>query len=307
MVCSEQCNRFAPMQVCVHAALRACTLAPMPMGTHRLMVSIGGVMGRLDWRWRLGWHRSPLFPSPLFYSPVWKLVITGFLSAVLGLGSLLSAPAQAAAEFSLPPLPYAPKALEPTIDARTMTIHHDRHHAAYVANLNAQIANAPALASIDLVELQGTISSYSPAVRNNGGGHYNHSLFWTLMAPAGKGGQPSRALGQAIQAAFGSQQAMEQQFNQAAASRFGSGWAWLIVKPDGALAITSTPNQDNPLMDLPGLERGTPILALDVWEHAYYLNYQNRRPDYINAWWDVVNWNEVNRLYAAAVKAKPAS
>jgi Fe-Mn family superoxide dismutase len=161
----------------------------------------------------------------------------------------------------------------------------------------------PELASVDLTTLQAAISTYSPAVRNNGGGHYNHSLFWTVMAPAGQGGEPSQALGQAITAAFGSQAAMEQQFTQAAVSRFGSGWAWLIVKPDGALAITSTPNQDNPLMDLPGIERGTPILALDVWEHAYYLNYQNRRPDYISAWWDVVNWQEVNRRYGAARSA----
>ena len=226
------------------------------------------------------------------------------LSLVVGLGVVLAAPLQAAAEFSLPPLPYAANGLEPSIDARTMTIHHDRHHAAYVANLNAQIPTFPELASVDLTTLQGSISNYSPAVRNNGGGHYNHSLFWTVMAPAGKGGKPSLALSQAIKAAFGSQEAMEQQFNKAAASRFGSGWAWLIVKPDGALAITSTPNQDNPLMDLPGLERGTPILALDVWEHAYYLNYQNRRPDYISAWWDVVNWNEVNSRFAAAPSAK---
>jgi Fe-Mn family superoxide dismutase len=226
------------------------------------------------------------------------------LSLVVGLAVVLAAPLQAAAEFSLPPLPYAANGLEPSIDARTMTIHHDRHHAAYVANLNAQIPAFPALASVDLTALQGSISQYSPAVRNNGGGHYNHSLFWTVMAPAGKGGQPSRALSQAITAAFGSQEAMQQKFNQAAASRFGSGWAWLIVKPDGALAITSTPNQDNPLMDLPELERGTPILALDVWEHAYYLNYQNRRPDYISAWWDVVNWNEVNSRFAAAPSAK---
>ena len=227
------------------------------------------------------------------------------LSLVVGLGVVLAAPLQAVAEFSLPPLPYAANGLEPSIDARTMTIHHDRHHAAYVANLNAQIPTFPELASVDLTTLQGSISTYSPAVRNNGGGHYNHSLFWTLMAPGGQGGQPSDALAQAITAAFGSQEAMEQQFSQAAASRFGSGWAWLIVKPDGALAITSTPNQDNPLMDLPGIERGTPILALDVWEHAYYLNYQNRRPDYISAWWDVVNWKEVNSLYAAAPSAKP--
>jgi Fe-Mn family superoxide dismutase len=223
------------------------------------------------------------------------------LSLVVGLAVVLAAPLQAAAEFSLPPLPYAANGLEPSIDARTMTIHHDRHHAAYVANLNAQIPSFPELASVDLTTLQGSISTYSPAVRNNGGGHYNHSLFWTVMAPGGQGGQPSAALGQAITAAFGSQEAMEQQFNQAAASRFGSGWAWLIVKSDGALAITSTPNQDNPLMDLPGMERGMPILALDVWEHAYYLNYQNRRPDYIRAWWDVVNWEAVNSLYAAAL------
>ena len=227
------------------------------------------------------------------------------LSLVVGLAVVLAAPLQAAAEFSLPPLPYAANGLEPSIDERTMTIHHDRHHAAYVANLNAQIPTFPELASVDLTTLQGAISNYSPAVRNNGGGHYNHSLFWTVMAPGGQGGQPSAALSKAIKAAFGSQEAMEQQFNQAAASRFGSGWAWLIVKPDGALAITSTPNQDNPLMDLPGLEHGAPILALDVWEHAYYLNYQNRRSDYISAWWNVVNWKEVNRLYAAAPSAKP--
>jgi len=225
------------------------------------------------------------------------------LSLVVGLGVVLAGPLQAAAEFSLPPLPYAANGLEPSIDARTMGIHHDRHHATYVANLNAQIPAFPELASVDLTTLQAAISTYSPAVRNNGGGHYNHSLFWTVMAPAGQGGEPSQALGQAITAAFGSQAAMEQQFTQAAVSRFGSGWAWLIVKPDGALAITSTPNQDNPLMDLPGIERGTPILALDVWEHAYYLNYQNRRPDYISAWWDVVNWQEVNRRYVAARSA----
>ena len=220
------------------------------------------------------------------------------LSLVVGLGVVLAAPLQAAADFSLPPLPYAANALEPSIDARTMTIHHDRHHAAYVANLNAQIPTFPALASVDLTTLQGSISKYSAAVRNNGGGHYNHSLFWTVMVPAGKGGQPSAGLAKAIKLAFGSQQAMQQQFNQAAASRFGSGWAWLIVKPDGALAITSTPNQDNPLMDLPDIERGTPILALDVWEHAYYLNYQNRRPEYISTWLNVVNWKAVNSRYA---------
>ena len=223
---------------------------------------------------------------------------------VVGFGTLQAAPMPAAAEFSLPSLPYSANALEPAVDGRTMNIHHDRHHAAYVANLNAQIPSFPKLASLDLTTLQGSISKYTAAVRNNGGGHYNHSLFWTVMAPAGKGGKPSLTLTKAIKAGFGSQDAMQQQFNQAATSRFGSGWAWLIVKPDGTLAITSTANQDNPLMDLPGIERGTPILALDVWEHAYYLKYQNRRPEYISAWWDVVNWNDVNRRYAAAQSAK---
>jgi len=221
------------------------------------------------------------------------------LSVLVGIGILQAAPTQAAAEFSLPPLPYAANALEPAVDGRTMNIHHDLHHGAYVANLNAQIPTFPELASADLTTLQGSISKYSAAVRNNGGGHYNHSLFWTVMAPADKGGQPSADLAKAINLAFGSLQDMQQQFNQAAASRFGSGWAWLIVKPDGALAITSTPNQDNPLMDLPDIERGTPILALDVWEHAYYLNYQNRRPEYINTWWNVVNWKDVNSRYMA--------
>ncbi|MEN9879094.1 MAG: Superoxide dismutase [Cyanobacteriota bacterium] len=226
------------------------------------------------------------------------------LSVLVGFGILQAAPLQAAAEFSLPPLPYSANALEPVVDGRTMKIHHDLHHAAYVANLNAQIPSFPELASADLTTLQGSISKYPAAVRNNGGGHYNHSLFWTVMAPAGKGGHPSADLTKAIKSAFGSQEAMQQQFNQAATSRFGSGWAWLIVKPDGSLAITSTPNQDNPLMDLPGIERGTPILALDVWEHAYYLNYQNRRPEYINTWWNVVNWTDVNSRYAAAQSAQ---
>lgn len=226
------------------------------------------------------------------------------LGVVVGFGILQTAPLQAAAEFSLPPLPYSANALGPAVDGRTMVIHHDRHHGAYVANLNGQIPSFPELATVDITTLQGSISKYSTAVRNNAGGHYNHSLFWTVMAPPGKGGQPSPALIKAINAAFGSQEAMQQQFNEAATSRFGSGWAWLIVKPDGALAITSTPNQDNPLMDLPGIERGTPILALDVWEHAYYLNYQNRRPEYISAWWNVVNWEDVNSRYAATQSAQ---
>jgi len=222
------------------------------------------------------------------------------LGILLGLLTVLAVPMRAAAEFSLPPLPYATKALEPAIDARTMTVHHDRHHAAYVANLNAQIPGIPELVGIDLTSLQTSISKYPTAVRNNGGGHYNHSLFWSVMAPTGQGGMPSAQLSQAIASSFGSQEAMQQQFNQAAAGRFGSGWAWLIVKPDGNLAITSTANQDNPLMDLPNVENGIPILGLDVWEHAYYLKYENRRPDYITAWWSVVNWKEVNRRFVEA-------
>jgi Fe-Mn family superoxide dismutase len=208
--------------------------------------------------------------------------------------------APAWAEFSLPPLPYATEALEPVIDATTMSIHHDRHHAAYVANLNAQIAANPRLTTLSLEAMQGQIADFPVAVRNNGGGHWNHSQFWTVMAPVGQGGNPSAPLLKAINASFGSLESMQAEFNKAAAGRFGSGWAWLIRKPDGTLAITSTANQDNPLMNLEGIERGTPLLGLDVWEHAYYLNYQNRRPDYIAAWWELVNWKEVNQRFAAA-------
>ncbi|MFM7676482.1 MAG: superoxide dismutase [Synechococcus sp.] len=206
----------------------------------------------------------------------------------------LAAPAWAA--FTLPPLPYPAEALEPVIDATTMTL----HHGGYVANLNAQIQANPALAGLSLDELQGQISRFPEAVRNNGGGHWNHSLFWAVMAPEGQGGEPSEPLLATIQASFGSLEALQAQFNQAAAGRFGSGWAWLIRRPDGRLAITSTANQDNPLMDLPGIERGTPLLGLDVWEHAYYLHYQNRRPEYIQAWWSRLNWNEVNRRFEEA-------
>ena len=212
---------------------------------------------------------------------------------------LLGTALPAWADFALPPLPYAAEALEPAIDAATMTIHHDRHHGAYVANLNGLIASNPALAKVDLEALQGQISRFPVAVRNNAGGHWNHSQFWAGMAPVGQGGEPSADLLAAINGAFGSMESLQSQFNQAATGRFGSGWAWLIRKPDGSLAITSTANQDNPLMDLPGIDPGTPLLGLDVWEHAYYLKYQNRRPEYIKAWWSLVNWNEVNRRYAA--------
>jgi len=222
--------------------------------------------------------------------------LLAFLTAL----ALLLLPATPAwAEFVLPPLPYAAEALEPAIDATTMTIHHDRHHGAYVANLNGLIEANPTLAKLSLESLQGQISRFPMAVRNNAGGHWNHSQFWAAMAPVGQGGEPSAEVLAAVNGTFGSMESLQTQFNQAAAGRFGSGWAWLIRKPNGSLAITSTANQDNPLMDLPGIEAGSPLLGLDVWEHAYYLKYQNRRPDYIKAWWSLVNWNEVNRRYAA--------
>jgi superoxide dismutase, Fe-Mn family len=198
--------------------------------------------------------------------------------------------------FELPKLAYAYNALEPHIDARTMEIHHTKHHQAYITNLNNAIAGTDA-EKLSVEEICKNISKYPVAVRNNGGGHYNHTLFWTLMAP-NAGGNPTGELASAIDAAFGSLDEFKKQFAAAGAGRFGSGWAWLIVK-DGKLAITSTPNQDNPLMDIAEV-KGTPILALDVWEHAYYLNYQNRRPDYITAFWNVVNWEEAAKLLKAA-------
>jgi Fe-Mn family superoxide dismutase len=198
--------------------------------------------------------------------------------------------------FTLPALPYATAALEPHIDARTMEIHHGKHHQAYVTNLNAAIAGSET-EQLSIEEICAHISKYAPAVRNNGGGHFNHSLFWAVMAP-NAGGKPTGALATAIDAAFGSFDDFKTKFAQAGATRFGSGWAWLIVKADGSLAVTSTPNQDNPLMDVvPAAEQGTPILGCDVWEHAYYLNYQNRRPDYMAAFFNVINWTEVSRRF----------
>ena len=200
--------------------------------------------------------------------------------------------------YTLPPLPYPNNALEPFIDATTMEIHHDRHHNAYVTNLNNAIAGNAELEALSIEDLCKNINSVPEgirgAVRNNGGGHFNHTLFWNIMGP-GAGGAPSGALAAAIDAAFGTFDAFKEAFAKAGVTRFGSGWAWLVVK-DGKLAITSTPNQDNPLMD----GSGTPILGLDVWEHAYYLKYQNKRPDYIGAWWNVVNWNAVADLFAKA-------
>jgi Fe-Mn family superoxide dismutase len=197
--------------------------------------------------------------------------------------------------FELPALPYASNALEPHIDARTMEIHHGKHHAAYVTNLNKALEGHTDLQGKSLEELITSLDSLPEAiraaVRNNGGGHANHTLFWQIMAP-NAGGEPAGELADAINAAFGDFAAFKEKFAAAAMGRFGSGWAWLIVEQGGALSITSTPNQDTPVM-----EGKTPILGLDVWEHAYYLNYQNRRADYIAAWWNVVNWSEVAKRY----------
>ncbi len=199
--------------------------------------------------------------------------------------------------FQLPPLGYDFAALEPHIDARTMEIHHGKHHAGYTNNLNNAI-NGTDLEGKSIEDILANISQHSAAVRNNGGGYYNHDLFWKVMSPNG-GGAPSGDLAAAINAACGSFDGFKDEFSKAAATRFGSGWAWLVVMADGSLKVSSTPNQDNPLMDLAEV-KGTPILGIDVWEHAYYLNYQNRRPDYINAFFNVVNWDEVAKRYAAA-------
>ncbi len=199
--------------------------------------------------------------------------------------------------FELPALPYSSSALEPHIDQQTMEIHHGKHHQAYVTNLNKALENHPDLQSKSIEELLTSLDSLPEAirnaVRNNGGGHYNHTMFWQIMGPNG-GGAPTGALADAIAAAFGSFDEFKSQFKAAGAGRFGSGWAWLLAAPDGSLSIGSSPNQDNPIS-----EGKTAILGVDVWEHAYYLKYQNRRPDYLDAWWNVVNWEEVARHYAA--------
>lgn len=200
--------------------------------------------------------------------------------------------------FELPKLPYDFAALEPHIDARTMEIHHGKHHAAYVNNLNAALEGTDG-ANASLEELMKNISKYAPAVRNNGGGHWNHSLFWTILSPKG-GGLPTGALADAINNDLGGFEAFKESFAKAATTRFGSGWAWLCVE-NGKLKVCSTANQDNPLMDVVTDCKGTPVLGLDVWEHAYYLNYQNRRPDYISAFFNVINWEEVSRRYTAAL------
>ncbi len=206
--------------------------------------------------------------------------------------------------FELPALPFPADALEPHIDARTNEIHHGKHHAAYVTNLNNALKDQPELAAKSIDEIVSNLSevpeSIRTAVRNNGGGHWNHSFFWKTLKK-NEGGKPSGALADAINSTFGSFEAFQEKFQNAGATRFGSGWAWLVVQADKSLAVGSTANQDNPLMkDAPIV--GTPILGLDVWEHAYYLNYQNRRPDYLKAFWNVVDWSAVEALYAEAVK-----
>lgn len=199
--------------------------------------------------------------------------------------------------FELPKLPYDYDALEPHIDARTMEIHHTKHHNGYTTKLNGAIDGTP-LAGKKIEDILANVSQHSTAVRNNGGGFYNHSLFWSVMSPNG-GGKPTGDLAKAIAEDLGGFDSFKEQFAAAAGTRFGSGWAWLVVGENGHLAVTSTPNQDNPLMDVVDTE-GTPILGLDVWEHAYYLNYQNRRPDYVQAFFDVINWDAVAERYEEA-------
>lgn len=223
------------------------------------------------------------------------------ISLVIPVAAIAQSDAPTTPPFSLPALPYADDALAPVIDVQTMRIHHGRHHRAYVENLNKRLAELPALANTDQERLLAEVSQHDATIRNNAGGHFNHSLFWQVMAPSGKGGTPSAALQAQIARDFGSHDAFVKQFETAARGVFGSGWAWLILTPEGKLAVTATANQDNPLMDVVA-QRGVPLLALDIWEHAYYLQYQNKRQDYVSAWWKVVNWNEVSRRHAKAIR-----
>ena len=208
--------------------------------------------------------------------------------------------------FKLPDLPYAHDALEPAIDKTTMEIHHGRHHKAYVDNLNKALEGKPDWQGKSIEQLLGDLNAVPQdirgVVRNNGGGHWNHAFFWEIMAPKGRGGQPSADLARALDADLGGLQKVKEAVNDAGVKRFGSGWTWLVVNAQGKLQVVSTPNQDNPLMKGVADAQGTPILGIDVWEHAYYLKYQNKRADYLNAWWDVVNWNKVSEHYAKAHK-----
>ena len=222
----------------------------------------------------------------------------------LAILTLCAAPATAMAQteggFTLPDLPYAADALEPVISAETMELHHGRHHQSYVDNLNTAIEEGAAPAEASLEELVAAAGTYPDAVRNNAGGHWNHSFFWETMAPADDTGEMSEALSGAIDAVFGSEDDFKTAFEEAGAGQFGSGWAWLIVNDQDQLEITSTPNQDNPLMDVAEVS-GTPLLGNDVWEHAYYLTYNNRRAEYLETWWDVVDWDRVSERYDAAL------
>ncbi len=238
-------------------------------------------------------------PSPI---AVASLLVAA--SVLAGAASMQSQ--NAAGPYTLPPLPYANNALDPAIDPATMEIHHDRHHAGYVANLNKAVAGleVPSEVEVLIAGLDELPESVRGAVRNNGGGHANHSLFWTILAPPGTGGSASPELAAAIKETFGGMDGLKAALSKAGATRFGSGWAWLVVDRDGNLAVTSTPNQDSPLMGEKYVDlAGTPIIGIDVWEHAYYLKYQNRRGDYLAAIWSLMNWPEISRRYAAAKKA----
>lgn len=224
-----------------------------------------------------------------------KLILTGLVLISVLLSSV-------SAQFVQAPLPYSYDALEPAIDAKTMEVHYSRHHAAYVKNLNAALESEGKSKQTDIIAILKNISAYSGTVRNNAGGHYNHELFWSLLTPR-KDTKPSPELDAAITAAFGDMEQLKLLFAKQATSVFGSGWAWLLVTPDHKLVLSSTPNQDNPLMDVAAV-KGFPILAIDVWEHAYYLKYQNRRADYIESVWNIINWETVSANYAAAINSK---
>ena len=246
-------------------------------------------------------------PRPLAFAFASALALAGAAAAgcapVLAQSAPATTTAPAPAAFTLAPLPYGYDALEPVIDTATMTTHHSKHHQAYVDNLNKAVAADPALAGMSLEQLVARAGTLPAAIRNNAGGHWNHTFFWETMAPAASVGAISPALASAINAQFGSMDAFKAAFKAAGTARFGSGWVWLIVGTDGKLAITSTPNQDNPLMDV-AETKGTPIIGNDVWEHAYYLKYQNRRADYLDGWWQVVDWGKVSARYAAATSAR---
>jgi len=250
------------------------------------------------------WVACTVVVGPVFVSPPGPQRESGRREAVLGglLGPALLG--GAAGAYDLPDLPYDYAALEPIIDTETMKLHHDKHHATYVKNVNAALEgkDMPSIA-----ELQKGALKAGGAIRNSGGGVYNHDFFWQAMAPKGSGGAPSEKLAKAIDESFGSMDDMKKKFASAGATRFGSGWAWLVVDGSGKLQVTSTPNQDNPLMEGADGVAGIPILGIDVWEHAYYLKYQNRRPDYINSWWEVVNWKKVSSWYDDALGGKAAS